>query len=167
MKGESYMRRSAHDYDPEPHGEHTRTRLRMREKFELASKVIGLIFVCVGIITGTYMAHLTFFGGSEYNELLQMYREGGLSADRLTLNALFSAFQVEQAFHVKLLMVCLLQIPIGMYLMRPNNFFVRWGFPKSRRPVARRAEIIPIKTAPPEKEELPSYPFTKKISPKK
>lgn len=142
-------------------------RLRMREKFELASKVIGLILVCLGIITGTYLAHLIFFGGSEYNELLKVYREGGLSEDRLTLDALFSAFQIEQQFHIKLLVICLLQIPVGMYLMRPNNFFVRWGVPNTRKAASRKAEIIPIKPAPPVSPDVPNYPFTKKIYPKK
>lgn len=142
-------------------------RLRMREKFELASKVIGLILVCLGIITGTYLAHLFFFGGSEYNELLKIYREGGLNTDRLSLDALFSASQIERQFHVKLLLICLLQIPVGMYLMRPNNFFVRWGVPSTRKIVSRRAEIIPINPAPPASPDVPNYPFTKKIYPKK
>lgn len=146
---------------------HEERRLRMREKFELASKVIGLILVCLGIVTGTYLAHLIFFGGSEYNELLKIYREGGLNADRLTMDALFSAFRIEQQFHVKLLVICLLQIPVGMYLMRPNNFFVRWGVPSIRKSVSRRADVIPIKPVPPSRPGVPNFPFTKKIYPKK
>ncbi|MFZ7128501.1 MAG: hypothetical protein ACOWWM_20290 [Desulfobacterales bacterium] len=142
-------------------------RFRMREKFEFASKVIGLVLVCLGIVTGSYMAHLIFFGGSEYNELLRIYREGGLNADRLTLNALFSAFQIEQKLHIKLLVICLLQIPVGMYLMRPNNFFVRWGVPMDRQPSSRKAEIISIKSGRSHAPDLPTYPLTKHSRPRK
>ncbi len=141
-------------------------RLVMREKFEFASKVIGLILVCLGLFLASYLAHLVFFGGSEYRELLKIYREGGLIAEKPVLEAMFSTFQIEQKFHIKLLLVCLLQIPVGMYLMRPDNFFVRWAVPHAGTPAARKAQLIRLENPASKTPDVPDYPLTKKIPPR-
>ena len=100
-----------------------------RNKMEFVSKVIGMVIVCSGIVTAMYLAYLIIFLGNDYSQLQQLSKYNSFMAKELD-NAFYVLFQIERQLYFKILILSLIPIPFGMYLMKSDNFFVRYCYPE-------------------------------------
>ena len=103
----------------------------MKKNIEFVSKAIGLVTVCSGIVSAIGLVCLIIFLGSDYSQL-QQFISGNLIGSRELNNALYAISQIERQFCVKLLIISLLPIPFGMYLMKSNNFLIRFCCPDEK-----------------------------------
>jgi hypothetical protein len=113
----------------------------MREKFELCTKVFGLILFCLGSLAVVYavllLLHRPFLHSSDF---LGDSPHGKQLQDQMAV--VMSRANARIAVHI--LLSGVVPVGLGIYLMRSNNAFVRRCYPQ--REVALRPESI---SAPP------------------
>jgi hypothetical protein len=85
-----------------------------RKKFELASKIIGLVCIIGGVF-------LSIEAVLVYLNFPDLFNSLGKTGSRLWRN-LFAIFLIQSA----------LPILIGAYLMHSGNIFIDWAYPKSQ-----------------------------------
>jgi hypothetical protein len=107
----------------------------MREKVELASKIIGLVIVCSCIVSCIALFYMIIFLKSDYSQAGQLFKISGLPYDKLTQNFLYSMHSLEKQLLVKMIFLSLITMPFGLYLMRPGNILIRWSFPETEMAV--------------------------------
>ena len=104
----------------------------MREKVELASKIIGLVIVSSCIVSCIAFFYMIIFLKSDYYQVGQIFKGTPFLNDKFTQNMLFSMYTLERQLLAKMIVLSLITIPFGLYLMRPGNILIRWSFPETK-----------------------------------
>jgi hypothetical protein len=102
----------------------------MRQKLEFVSKVIGLLTVSGGIVSAISIAYIILFLAGDYTQLLQLNFNDSFGMNKDLNDAFYAILRVERQVYFKILILSLLPIPFGLYLMKSNNIFVDFCYPK-------------------------------------
>jgi len=103
----------------------------MREKVELASKIIGLVIVVSCILSCISFLYLIIFLKSDYYQVGQLLKGSGLGYDKFAQNFMYSMYALDKQLLVKMIFLSLITMLFGLYLMRPDNILIRWSFPEA------------------------------------
>lgn len=97
-------------------------------RFELASKIIGLVLVVIGIYQAFDAISLWLSLGDQSD----LYRQMGIPNEYLGIAKQFDGAMniVFKDLAMKLLLYSIFPIILGSYLMMPNNVFCRFTYPE-------------------------------------
>lgn len=122
----------------------------MKEKFQLWSKVIGLFIISSNIVILIWLVGLLILGSTDYNEIKDSIQYGNLGYFEPLLKQynnfdkqLFSSIaKVERDFLLKCIFISFFSLAFGAYLLRSNNFFVRFAFSRKEVPSQKNMEKV-------------------------
>ena len=112
----------------------------MRDSFELTCKILGLVLVCGGILVAVNIIPRFF---DDYPDEFPFPSENmaqvwNLLAQNEKFRQLSENARAAALRHNLLALACmgLLPVALGVYLMKPNNVFLRLCYPVTARPDA-------------------------------
>ncbi len=128
----------------------------MRERFELACKILGMMFICAGIMSSLSHLNGAFFApdvsvdmkpvldslGQQFNSMPNQMAE----AYKKTMKASHSSIVRFQ--YTSALFYCIVPLAMGLMLMRSNNIFVRLAYPNAELPL--KSASYPDSQTPPQ-----------------
>ena len=136
----------------------------MRDKFELACKIIGLIFFCIGAVYALSTIPMFF---QKAPDVSQLYPDLSQVLNQSEINDMQKSASYIWGYALRtIIFFGIIPMLLGFYLMKSNNLFVKLCYPFEKRniPVMQTPDIQ-LDVKPKESQEKVEKPSENKYAP--